>query len=209
MGNYELTERGKIIIAVILVLLLLVLPSTILVVMSWDTSPPPADDPSHSIVPEPDPPDDSPVISDRPLPDGSGFNPDDPPEIDDNEDDPADTPEEQPYDLPEFGPISINRTDGTMLFLFAPELQDALDPETAALLGELIASPKKTDDAQIVIEIPLLSDEDTTKLISAIADAFAEHGITQRELAYIVYQSETEDRSHEVRLSIVDDTTRK
>jgi len=231
MNNYELTERGKIIIAVILVLLLLVLPSTILVVLAWDNTPPPTSDPPHTS--EPDPDNDSSVISDRPLPDGSGFNPDDssvdtpadtPPDnsVDTPDDNSIDTPSdddsesgsfdplpEQLDEVPEYGPVSINNAEGTMLFIFAPGLQDALDDMTVSMLGEFITSPKNTVDAVILIEIPLLSEENTTILISAIADAFAKHGVTQSELAYVVYQSDKDETTYEVTLSFYDDPNRK
>ena len=213
MTNYELTERGKIIIAVILVLLLLVLPSTILVVLAWDNTPPPVNDPPQTSEPEPDPDSDSSVISDRPLPDGSGFNPDDTTLNENGESgsfDPApELPGDVPVYMPVYGPVSIDRNEGTMLFLFAPGIQDTLDDKTVSMLGEFVTSPKNTIDTVILIEIPLLPEEDTNTLISAIAEAFAKHGVSQSELAYIVYQTDTDEDAYVVTLSFYDDPSRK
>jgi hypothetical protein len=202
--NYELTERGKIIIAIVLVLLLLVLPSTILAVRAWNTSPPPpVDDPSHTTDPEPG--DDLPEISNGPLPDGSGLNPLDPPE----QEPPQAGNEEHDYDPPEFGPIDLNLPDGTMLFLFSPEVQEVLDSETISMLSEFVTSPKNTADAQIIAEIPALPEEEASMLIAAINDAFALYGVSHEDLSYVVYQSNEDERSHEVKLSFVLAANRK
>ena len=242
MKAYELTERGKIIICVVLVLLIFIIPATVFAVRAWSSPPPPPAEPPASSIPEPD---DS-VISDGPLPDGSGFDPLEPSEPDEGEqgsfdpvqeppddpsqetgegsgqeleddpaqepdddqpeepDDPGDPPQEpgqeQPGQPPEVGPVDINRSEGTMSFTFAPGLQDALDTDSAAMLSTFLSSPKNTKDAEITVEIPQLSSDDRSTLISAIVDAFASHGVSRDTLTFKTYQASSDDGSYEVRM---------
>ena len=229
MKSYELTERGKIIIAVILVILLLVLPSTILAVRAWAGSAPPPDDQPVTAVPLPATPDDDLPEIPEPLPDGSGSDPleheddltDDPAddEADDPTDDPVGEPEDQdppqgdngetgssdtPEEQQEYGPVSLDISKGTMVFIFSPALQDTLDPETTAMLGEFITSPKNKTDTQIVVEMPDLSQEDTTTLVSAVTKAFAQHEIPRKDLVFKTLQTEAKGGPFEVMLSFYD-----
>jgi len=204
LGSYELTERGKIVIAIILVLIFLVLPSTILAVRAWSGPPPPPDDSPGTAEPLPDPPDDeSPDIS-EPLPNGSGFNPHDPPDEESHEEgngNGASDDYDPPCELPEFGPVSLNITEGTMIFAFSPDLQDSLDDDTFLMLEKFLKSPRNLPDAQILVEMPSLSNDDTTILISAINDAFLDHGISLQDLVYLKTQEEPDERFFEVKLS--------
>jgi len=209
VGNYELTERGKIIIAVVLALLVFVIPSTVLVVLAWDRPPPLPDDLPITAEPIPIPAEDAPKNSDRPLPDGSGFNPNDNPEEDNNQQDPADPLKDHPCELPVYEPASVDLSEGTMVFLYWPNQQKTLDDDILLMIGEFLTSPKNTDTSLILAEIPLLSEDDTTTLISAIADAFADYDVTQRKLAYAVYQSETDEPFFEVTLSFIPDMNLK
>ena len=229
MKSYELTERGKIIIAVILVILLLVLPSTILAVKAWAGTAPPPDDPPVTAEPLPATPDDDLPEIPEPLPDGSGSDPleheddpiDDPAgdEADDTADDPAGEPTDQDppqgdngeagsSDLTgeqqEFGPVSLDIAKGTMVFIFSPELQDTLDPETTAMLGEFITSPKNKTDTQVLVEMPSLSQKDTTKVISAVTNAFALYEVARKDLVFRTLQTETNGEPFEVMMSFYD-----
>jgi len=97
-----LTERGKIIICVVLVLLIFIIPATVFAVRAWSSPAPPPAEPPSSSVPEPD---DS-VISDGPLPDGSGFDPHEPSEPDEGEQgsfDPVQEPPDDPSQEPAEG----------------------------------------------------------------------------------------------------------
>ena len=204
MNNYELTERGKIVIAVVVAILLFVITAAILWFLAWNSSAQTPNDPPQSQAPvQDDPP---PVISETPLPEGSGFDPapedppnQEPPQSDDGEQGSFDPPDAQP----EIGPISLNLYDGTMLFRFSPDSQDALDAGTASMLEDFMGSPRNTAQSQIVVEIPDLSEEDTSILKSAIADAFSAHGIAQRSLSYVTRESDTDERVFEVKLSFL------
>ena len=209
MSNYELTERGKVIIAIILALLVFVIPSTILVVLAWDRPPPPPDDPPATAEPLPIPANDIPTNSDRPLPDGSGFSPDEKPENDVSQLDPSDSPLDTPCELPEYEPASVDLSEGTMVFLFWPDLQKPLDDEILLMIGEFLTSPKNTDTSVILAEIPLISDDETTTLIAALTDAFAGHGVTLRKLAFAVYQSDTVEPFFKVTMSFIEDMNLK
>ena len=229
MKNYELTERGKIIIAVIMVILLVVLSFTILAIRAWAGSAPPPDDPPVTAVPLPASPDIAAPETSEPLPNGSGFNPleptDDPDDepADDPVDEPADEPADEPtnQDLPEsdngesgsydpthdeqkFGPVSLNLSKGTMVFIFSPDLQDALDDETTAMLGEFITSPKNTAGTQITVEIPNLSEEDFIATKDAVVKAFALHGVTQKDLVFTILRTGADGIYFEIMLSFTD-----
>ena len=209
MRGYEITERGKIIIAVLIVILLFVIPSLILAINAWNNSPPPVE-PPRSVAPEPD---EIPAISDRPLPDGSGFNPRELSETGNGEqgsfDPPIDHPDDEPYNELEFGPVNIDSTAGTMSFRFNPELQDTLDSDTVALMGEFITSPRNTSNAQIAVEMPNLPEEDLSVLIAAVTGAFAIHNINLEKLAFVNQESEAEERTFEIRLVLFTETYRK
>ena len=229
MKSYELTERGKIIIAVVLIILLLVLPSTILAIKAWAGTAPPPDDPPVTAVPLPATPDDDLPEIPEPLPDGSGSDPleheDDPTDdpADDEAGDPTDDPAGQPMDQEpsqnddgedgssdpagepqEFGPVSLDISKGTMVFIFSPDLQDTLDPETTAMLGEFITSPKNKTDTQILVEMPSLSQKDTTKVISAVTNAFALYEIARKDLVFKTLQTETNGEPFEDMMSFYD-----
>jgi len=230
--SYELTERGKIIIAVALVILL-VLTSTILAVKAWAGTAPPPDDPPVTAVPLPATPDDDLPEIPEPLPDGSGSDPleheDDPTDnpadapTDDPVDDPANDPVGEPMeqdppqsengedgssDTPgeqqEFGPVSLDISKGTMVFIFSPAQQDTLDPETTAMLGEFITSPKNKTDTQVLVEMPGLSQEDATTVISAVTKAFNLYDVTRKDLIFRTFQTDAKGGPFEVMLSFYD-----
>ena len=221
MRSYEVTERGKIVIAVILVLLIFVIPAIIFVAIAGASPPPPPEAPeapnASSVEPLPIPPEDtSPEVPDRPLPNGSGLTPHDPSNqeppkngddngddngIGNNEPDATDPPPETPAPQPEIEPARLNLNEGTMLFVFSPDSQDAMDDATVSMFGEFITSPRNTAGAMISIETPNLSDDDNVALKSAIADAFSRLGITRGRLVYIQSEAEPGEHSFEVKMS--------
>jgi len=215
MRGYELTDRGKVVIAVILVIIIFVIPATILAIRAWAVSTPPPEDPRQSAEPLPLPADDTPPeIEDRPLPNGSGFNPldpsnHDPSQTDSDETDLSDPPQDPPLSQPEHGQAELNLAEGTMMFVFAPDIQDSLDDSTVSMLGKFLTSPHNTSNAKIAVEMPNLSEEDTSVLISALADAFSQHGVTQEKLVYAKNQTEPVERSFEVNLSYYLDPNEK
>ena len=225
MNGYEFTERGKIIV-VVLVIALLIIPAAVIVSRVRNGTPP-SDDPGHHIAqptPEDSHPDDQePVITESPPPDEPD-NPDDPddlqggsdgeqgsfdppvvpPDEHDDPDDPGD--EEQP---PEIGPVEINSSAGTMSFMYAPDIQSALDTDTITMLGEFITSPRNTRDSIILVEIPDLPTGEASALTSAITNAFSQHGVTRRDLTFETYQSDISDSSFEVMLSFIQTSSPK
>ena len=229
MARYEFTERGKVII-VVLIIAILVIPASVIAFRVRNGSPPTDINGNQIVQPTPDdsrPDEQQPVVTESPQPNDNGYDPIDPPgegngehgsfnppvETPDEPDDPEDPDdagdpgdpggEEQPPELPEIGPIGINRTAGTMRFLFAPELQESLDADTITMLGDFITSPRNTNDARILVEIPVLPAAQTTTLTLAIADAFSQYGVSQRVLSFDTYRSDLTEGSFEVMLSFI------
>jgi len=209
MYDYELTDRGKIVIAIVLVLLLLLVPSAILLFTAIASQPPQpenqgsevsASPPSEiSIIPPP-------VITESPTPPGDGLDDDTDP------DDAAligsgETGREPSRPL-EPGPTGGNPFEGLLSFRFSPDIQSTLDDRTVTMLGEFVRSPKNTDDSIIAVEIPQLPDEDANKLYFALISAFSDLGVAEQRLAYISQPSEIALGSFEVHLSYIPQITK-
>jgi len=159
------------------------------------------------------------VISNGPLPEGSGLDPTDDPEDDENGDsgdkpengeqgsfDPPDEPPEDPPDepveeLPVIGPISLDRAEGTMAFNFSPTTQDSLDEATVSMLSDFITSPRNTRNSQIVVEVPRAFEADSPVVLEAISKALAPHGVKEDDIIMTTYRTQANERSFEVRLS--------
>ena len=206
MHSYELTERGKIIVAILLVLLLLLVPSAILALkaMAQPAAPPANQDSGYSetLLPEILPP-----AADSPPPNGGGFNPTyvlpSNNNVALNEGEEA-LPGVQPTDQPAApGQPIVDPSGGTLSFFFAPELQNTLDAETLSMLGVFMDSPKNSQDTLIAVEMPRLPEDDQNKLISAVVSAFAAHGVGEQRLAYIVNSSAASGGVFEVKLSYI------
>jgi len=212
MYSYELTERGKIIIAIIVVVLLFLLPSVIFAVKALNSAPPPIDEPPQSAAPDPG---ESPAISDGPLPDGSGFDPTPPPDEKDDGQDPYDPteesvdtpseepvepvePEEQQEEVPEFGFVDLDVARGTMKFTFSPDHQIALDEDTISAIADFVTSPRNTARAHISIETPSLLNEDSAIFQTALTDALTQHGVRRDKLVFNANSSSTYDRAFDV-----------
>ena len=204
MRKYDLTERGKIIIAVILVTLIFVIPAIILAAKAWNSSPPPEDPPKTEVPADPPP-----VISNTPLPEGSGVDPNYPQQPGNGEQGSFDPPVEPPDEPDPFGPVDIDVSAGTMSFLYSPDLQNTLDADTISMLGEFITSPQNTADSQINVELPQLSGEEASELITAITDAFTQHNVAQDDIKYVVSSSVPEDNIFEIFLSFTQITNSK
>lgn len=204
MRKYELTERGKMVIAIVLVLIVLV-SSTIFAVRALDFSP--ANAPRQGL--------------DSLLPSGGDFNPSGDgaallpaPEVE-SDSTPAPTPtptpepqtgssngdgETEQYIPAVTGPVGFSRAAGTLSFLFTPHLQDAVDADTVSLMGELLASPRNTPESQIVVEIPQLTRNETAALTSAIAEAFSTHGVARRDLVFNTFQPAPGEETFEINI---------
>lgn len=192
--GYELTDRGKIIIAVVIALVFFLLPAAIFMFSALADKPPDNLDPEASWTPPSiveTPP--SQTIQ-SPPPSGGDFSPPEvtiiPPET--TTDNPGeDVPEDgnNQVDPPGPGPVGGNPSEGTLSFMFSPNLQETLDEKTASLLGEFLSFSGNTEDSVIAVELPLLSAEAKDNVINAVINAFAERGVPQRRLTFIVNQS--------------------
>ena len=212
MRNYELTERGKIAIAVIIAVILLALAVALTVKAFAKQEPqpngnqssaesdqsnfPPVEPSTEIPVGTPDKPPEGtpdetpPTTAESPPPSGGGFNPTDPPDetpptngtIPDGNDEP-DGPENA--DPPESGPTGGNPSEGTLSFLFSPYYQDELDSETASLLEVLLKSPNNTRNSSIAVATSRLSDDASSVLMSAVKSAFRAHGIPEQRILHI------------------------
>ena len=235
MKGYELTERGKIAIAVFLAILLIVL-AVILAIRVWNSPTSPFDNQQQPS--EPDLVYNPPEISNTPLPEDNGV---DTTGTEDNEngeqgsfdapqeptgetsenssqeeqgETPDDSSEEEPEDEPQnnqqaAGSPTLNRSAGTMSFRFSPSSQDSLDADVVAMIGDFIDSPRNTANTRIIVSIPQLPEEETSKIIAAVIDAFAEQGVPQSDLGFTVYNRSSGSDSYEIRLSFSQATSRK
>jgi len=230
MKGYELTERGKIAIAVVLAIFLIIL-AAILAIRVWNSPTSPFDNQQQPL--EPDFVYNPPEITIIPLPEDSDDDTDsatengeqgsfDPPQ--EPTEDPAEELAEEALDessedehtqnetqdeTPATGGARLNRAACTMTFRFSPSTQESLDADTIALIGDFISSPRNTADSRIVVSMPQLPEVETAKIIAAITDAFAQNGVTQRELGFTVHNTSSGNDSYEIRLYFAQTTTRK
>ena len=231
--KYELTERGKIMVAGLIVLIMLILSGLLVVMAMANNSAPPANTPeqeeeilsTQTIAPTPTPtntptqtptqtptpsatPSPSempPPITDNPPPNGGGFaESSDSPTGDNGEPNEDIEPDDQDTPPPPvYGPIGGNPSDGTLSFLFSPDHQTELDDETKSLLEELLNSPKNTHNNTIVVETSQLSGDYSNMLMAAIVRAFATREIPEERIAHVTRPLETSDEVIEVSLYFV------
>jgi len=224
MTGYEFTERGKVIV-VVLVIALLVIPAAVITFRVWNSQPLNPDDPGDHISqptpgvshPDEQEPDDNIDDPDYPPGEGSGeqgsfdppVEPPDEPDEPDDEGDQGHLGQPTEPEPPEIGPIDINLNAGTMAFMFAPELQDALDDDTFKMLGDFITSPRNTRNSVILVELPSLAPGEVTALTSVITDAFSQYGISRRDLTFETYQTDSTGSSFGVLLSFIETSSSK
>jgi len=179
LESYELTDRGKIIITVVLVVLLLFLPAAILLytaMTSQPSLPPENSDSQASFTPPPAPSETpNPPTTESPPPNGGGFNP---PEVSPPNGQDTNRP-------PGSGQNSVNPTEGTLSFLFSPNLHSTLDAESTSMLDEFLSSPKNTSQSIVAVETPQLPPEVFDVFVPVIVDAFTERGVVSNRIAYI------------------------
>ena len=224
MGKYELTERGKIVLALILVVLLLLIPSAIMALKAMaQTSPPSSDEDSGSYIspfPEPDPPVSK--TTDSPPPTGGGFNPQDvspqdvstqdvspqdvsPQDVsptdgglEPGKPDPAHITEPSAPFVPVYDPARVDSLEGTLSFWFFPGAQSMLDPEPMYCLQTFLSSPKNVSEAFIAIDMPLVPLASADELAFVVVGAFSNLGVQEQRLMFIMGSDEPEDEMFEV-----------
>lgn len=192
MRDYELTDRGKILIAVVIAVLFLLIPAGILVFSAFADRPPNEPDAEASGAPpasnvEADP--SQPLNS--PPPTGGDFNP---PDVQPTESGDSQTDVKDPADPVDAGlVIGGNPSEGTLSFLFLPGASDTLDDETLAALDMFVSAPWNSDKNRIVVELPHAPGNAEDMVISAIISAFSERGILEQRLVFIVSPDSMED----------------
>ena len=197
MNNYELTERGKVAIAIIFAVLLFVIPAIFFIYHAWNGEPPNYN--PQIVAATPDATNQNDVLnSDYPdvlpeHPDEADNNgetnaevPEDPPHYE-NDYNGTDDIQAQPEDPSVNGAARINIDEGTMRFWFSPEAQESIDSDVVSLMGDFLQSPQNTASSEIVVEIPSLTDEERESLESVITAAFAEHNVSQNDLSFAPY----------------------
>ena len=232
MGDYEITERGKIIIAVLIVLLVLVIPSVIISINAWSGSSPQEDTPGTTQAtpqPTPDPAEIQPGEITRPQPpSGGGQDPLEEPndetiangdatEVPGEEgngsgspadgSDASDSSDASQGDLPEQGLVGLNVAAGTMAFVFSPGVQDTLDDETATAIVEFLASPRNTVNSRIIVEIPLLVDSDRLSVVNVVTNELIGHGVPRGDIIFFTTGETADGDSFEVSLSYRQDSS--
>ena len=188
MRGYVLTERGKLLIAMLVVIFLIV-PSIIIVVYTSTRNTLPDEslntsNGQHQGVPGTDTTEQNPEGTDETTPAVSNDN----------------TGTVSPGSSLT-GSATLDIDDGKMTFLFAPSLQTTLEDNTSSTIGQLLLSPKNTEDAKIAVEIPQLPDEDTAVLTTVILNAFITHDVSLSDIVFFVYQPESDEEPFEINIS--------
>ncbi|MCL2221294.1 MAG: hypothetical protein FWC20_03305 [Oscillospiraceae bacterium] len=239
MRGYEITGRGKVIIAVLLVLIVLVIPSVVISLNALVREPPHEDPNIAEATPQPaeDPPYE---IVERPLPDGGGLHPtvpenetvegeqlatDDTESGNDSGDaaeegngapnpsnpsdysDSSDSSDSSQSDPPEQGLVGLNVAAGTMAFVYFPGIQNALDAETSAAIGEFLASPRNTANSRIIVQFPRLVEGDRLNIVNAVINELTERGVPRQDIIFFTIDEAVEGDSFEVSLSFRQDPT--
>lgn len=213
MKKYELTDLGKIIIAVVLVFLLLLLPSALLVFKTMAAQPPPSTDKQESEasgalppnITEPTPSE----IKDSPPPHGGGLVPEDATPAQSpgsspgtSQGEPSGAPQQTPNGTHEGPPPdpadgylrgSVDPLEGTLSFLFSPGIQSDVGPEISAMIGEFLSSPRNTLNSVILVEMPTLSHQHADVFIDAIVEAFKAQDVGEQRLAFSMLPAEPSD----------------
>ena len=190
MQRYVLTERGKFLIVIIAIVLFLLLPILIFAIWVLNRDAALMESPhevngihqnGNGLTPSEQVPESTPDPS-LTLPNGDNTG--------------STSLDSSTTDL-----VAFDLEAGTMTFLFNPIIQDAVDSNIDAKLGELLTSPKNTNSAKIAVEIPQLPDNDTAILTAAILNAFTEHDIPLSNIVFFVYHPETDIQAFEISIS--------
>ena len=187
MNKFELTERGKIVIAIVLVLLILVLPAVILAFKAMASQPPAspsaaaAEPEAPVLLPDGVPPPENalpPATVDEQPPGNGGFVPGEPESADSEY-----LNNEYPTGA---GEPALDLVGEKLSFFYSPDSQSSLDHETLSVLDVFLSLPKNIPQNTIAIETPVLPEEKAGMFTAVITETLAERGVPDRRLAYIV-----------------------
>ena len=185
MQGYELTGRGKVLIAVILVILVAAL-------IIWGSS----------LITTPDePPHDTDAIHQNDTGTAQPESEPEPETVTGGAPSLQNGDNEEP-DEPSLSDVTVFDIEtGILTFQFAPDTQTTLDEGTVLLIGELLTSPQYTAASVFAVEIPHLSDEDdTARLTTAILEAFKTLDIPLGKIVFFVYQPQSDTGTFEIRI---------
>jgi len=98
------------------------------------------------------------------------------------------------------GPVHFDLDAGILTFLFTPDMQSSLDENSLSVIGAFLTSPQNNADSKIAVEIPQLPDEDTALLTKAIIDAFIILEVPLSDITFIVYQTEPDTQTFEIKM---------
>ena len=214
MRNFELTERGKIVLAVIIVIPILIL-SIILAILAFSGDPPNPSSPDAKnegltqdqieiLIEPPDnggfpPPDDEDEFASQQPPD-IAVDPSDndaPDEADDNNNEDTDLPDD-------IGSPTVNLTAGTFTFYFSINHQSAPDRESLILLDMFLSSSKNKPDSIIAIITPRLSADDNTAFMTIMTSVLGERNIPSDRIMQIIDPAIPLGEFFEINMSYID-----
>ena len=222
MHSYELTERGKIVIAVFVALILLALALVLAVKTFTRQDSVSPDNQSSALFGTPssqlETPTDKPAVTppetlqttaNSPPPDGGDITPPEvslptassdlgenaPPNGTGGNEPPGGLDNTEP---PSSGPTGGAPAEGTLSFLFSPDYQSELDADTASLIGVLLNSPNNTRNSTIAVATPRLSDSASTTLMAAVVRAFDFYGVSEQRIAHIENSTRAAGKTFEV-----------
>lgn len=192
MHDYELTDRGKILIAIVVAVIFLLVPAGILVFSALAEQPLDESGPGVSGAPtasvdEAAP--SQPLIT--PPPSGGDFNPPgvQPPDVVASPSDPGGS--EEPADTGLV--IGGDPSGGTLSLTFSPGIQETLDSEALASIDLFLSNPGNSDKNRIVVELPRVPGHEEDAAMTAIVSALVERGVSEQRLAFIVSSDRMEE----------------
>jgi hypothetical protein len=230
--GYELTERGKILVVVIAAAILFTLSAVLMIraranqPMEKANAEPSASPPTAHVTT-------TPAATESPPPSGGGFDDiditatptDDEPKVDEttppidngsngedvllpsngngaNGDDEITTNgQDDNHTSTEL--INENSSKGTLTFSFSPDYQNELDSETKTKLVELMRSSNYSQNSVIAVETAPLSSDYSEKLMTAVVNAFAEHGVPDNRISHVQRNNGAVGEIIEVSLRII------
>jgi len=182
--GYELTGRGKFLVAVLIIVILLTILAFTPIFRGLSRNTPPDDSPHDQDIHQNDATP-APVAPER-----------------DSETDSCDVPASQNGSNDDSAVIDIDA--GILTFQFSPASQKTLSDSTLSMIGELAKSQKYTADSMFTVEIPQLSDDDdAVRLTTAIIEAFTSFDVPLGDIILFIYKAESGAATFEIKISLV------
>jgi len=169
--KYELTGRGKLVIAMLIVFLI-ILPLVLIII--WAVTPHEADfdEPIYNINQNENGP-----ASDDSLPEADL-------DFDDNDNGFSDD-----HSIADFDTVTVS---------FSPGSQTDFDEDAVLLIGEFLLSELNAGDNGIIVEIPQLSDGEALVLTTALIDVFDGFDVALSRVVFFLYNAEHDTGMYEI-----------